>query len=117
MSAWNGFNRSLTRGMRDVAWFEFFTVLTFKAAEAGKQVVKVPARNTSQLCSRCGAKVPKDLSVRIHSCPDCGLTVDRDHNAALNILRLGQSLQASPAPFAPENPTALVVGVSKALDV
>ena len=57
----------------------------------------VPARDTSQLCSRCGARVPKDLSVRVHSCPSCGLSIDRDINAALNILSLGQRLRDIPA--------------------
>jgi putative transposase len=93
MNSWNGFNHGLTREMRDAAWFGFFDVLSFKAAEAGKTIIRVPAKDTSQLCSRCGARVPKDLSIRIHSCPYCGLTIDRDFNAALNILRAGQALQ------------------------
>ncbi|WP_286877770.1 zinc ribbon domain-containing protein, partial [Methanosaeta sp. UBA458] len=45
--------------------------------------------NTSQMCSCCGQIVKKDLSVRVHSCPYCGLSMDRDLNAAKNILRLG----------------------------
>lgn len=94
MNSWNSF-KTLTRSMRDVAWFEFFGILRFKAEEAGREVVGVPAKDTSQLCSRCGARVPKDLSVRIHFCPFCGLVLDRDFNAALNILRVGQTLQVS----------------------
>jgi len=93
MDSWNSLNHGLTREMRDAAWFGFFDVLCWKAEEAARMVIKVPARDTSQLCSRCGARVPKDLSVRIHSCPFCGLTIDRDHNAALNILRAGQAPQ------------------------
>ncbi|MQY58622.1 MAG: transposase [Clostridia bacterium] len=89
--------RSLNRSMRDVAWFGFFNILLFKAEEAGKEVIKVPAKNTSQLCSECGGPVPKSLSVRIHKCPHCGLSLDRDINAARNILRLGQSLQGAGA--------------------
>lgn len=98
MNSWNS-HTSLTRSMRDVAWFEFFNILHFKAEEAGREVIEVPARGTSQLCSQCGVKVFKDLSVRIHNCPHCGLTIDRDRNAALNILfhGLGQSLQV-PSP-------------------
>jgi len=92
MNSWNS-NTSLNRSMRDVAWFGFFDILRFKAEEAGREVVEVPAKDTSQLCSQCGARVLKDLSVRIHSCPSCGLTIDRDFNAALNILGLGHSLQ------------------------
>lgn len=92
LNSWNGWH-SLTKSMRDVAWFEFFNILHFKAEEAGREVIAAPAKDTSQLCSRCGARVPKDLSIRIHSCPFCGLTMDRDFNAALNILRVGQTLQ------------------------
>lgn len=96
LNSWNS-HRSLNRSMRDVAWFEFFDILHFKAAEAGREVVKVPAKDTTQLCSQCGSRVPKDLSVRVHSCPHCGLTIDRDFNSALNILKLGQSFQV-PSP-------------------
>lgn len=92
MKSW-GTHRSLNRSMRDVAWFEFFNILRFKAVEAGKEVIGIPAKDTSQLCSQCGVRVPKDLSVRVHSCNHCGLTIDRDHNAALNIYRAGQALQ------------------------
>ena len=85
--------KGLNRSMRDVSWFRFFDILSYKAEEAGRIVIKVPAKNTSQQCSKCEELVPKDLSVRIHSCPHCKLTLDRDLNAALNILRLGTSLQ------------------------
>jgi len=88
--------RGLNRSMRDVAWFQFFNILRFKAAEAGREIIEVPAKNTSQLCSKCGKIVEKDLSVRIHKCPFCGLEIDRDWNAALNIFRLGQSLRLTP---------------------
>jgi len=90
-------HRSLNRSMRDVAWFNFFNILLFKAEEAGKEVIKVPARNTSQACSECGKTVLKSLSVRVHKCPHCGLSIDRDINAARNIKRLGQSLQEAGA--------------------
>ncbi len=53
--------------------------------DAGKIVEFVNARNTSQNCSGCGNSVPKDLSQRVHSCPFCGLVLNRDHNAAINI--------------------------------
>ena len=91
LNNWKTF-RNLNKSMRDVAWFEFFNILHFKAEEAGREVIEVPARNTSQMCSSCGAIVKKDLSVRVHSC-SCGLIIDRDYNSALNVLRLGQSLQ------------------------
>ena len=87
--------KTINRSMRDVAWFNFFDTLAFKAAEAEKQVIKVPTKNTSQMCSGCGKVVPKDLNTRIHNCPRCGLVTGRDLNAAQNILRLGQSLQGA----------------------
>ncbi len=93
LKSWKTF-KGLNRSMRDVAWFQFFNRLCFKAEEAGREVVKVPAKRTSQLCSECGQIVEKDLSVRIHKC-SCGLKIDRDWNAALNILRVGATLQVS----------------------
>lgn len=91
LNHWNTW-RNLNRSMRDVAWFQFFNILSFKAVEAGRKVIEVPPKNTSQTCSSCGQIVEKDISVRIHKCL-CGLEIDRDWNAALNIFRLGQSLQ------------------------
>lgn len=54
---------------------------------AGCELIKVDPRNTTQACSGCGAIVPKALSDRWHECQHCGLSLDRDHNAALNVLR------------------------------
>jgi transposase len=51
----------------------------------------VPAAYTSQTCSGCGVMVSKGLSIRWHACPECGTSLHRDHNAAKNIERLGQS--------------------------
>ncbi len=110
MESWNSW-RSLNRSMRDTAWFGFFSILKAKAEEAERRIVEVPAKDTTQLCSQCGTRVPKDLSVRIHSCPHCGLSIDRDINAALNILRVGQTLRGSRTK--PENPMPLGMGVSK----
>lgn len=62
-----------------------------KAMEAGRNIVLVDPKNTSQMCSKCGMIVPKKLSDRMHICPHCGLTMDRDLNASLNILRLGST--------------------------
>jgi putative transposase len=82
------FGHKLNKSIGDVAWSQFMQFTTYKAAEAGRQVVFVNPRNTSKMCSRCGQIVEKDLSVRVHRC-SCGLVLDRDHNASLNILRLG----------------------------
>jgi putative transposase len=79
-------NHSLARGIADVAWASFANVLALKAEGAGKQVIRVAAHNTSQACSGCGSIVSKNLSVRQHRCPDCGLSLHRDVNAARNIL-------------------------------
>jgi len=89
--------RSLNKGITDAAWHQLVQYTTYKAENANRLVVLVDPRNTSQTCSGCGAIVPKDLSVRVHNCPRCGLVLDRDHNAALNILARGMaSLGASP---------------------
>lgn len=52
-------------------------------------MILVEPRGTSQKCSGCGEVVPKELSERVHDCPHCGLVMDRDVNAARNILMLG----------------------------
>ena len=75
----------LAKSIQDVSWGYFLHCLTYKAEDAGKLVVKVDPKNTSQECSSCGQIVKKDLSVRVHKCP-CGTTLDRDHNSAKVIL-------------------------------
>ena len=82
-------NKTISRGIADVAWGQFVQFATYKAEDAGRVVVRVNPRGTTQMCSGCHAIVPKDLSVRIHDCPHCGLVLNRDHNAALNILARG----------------------------
>jgi putative transposase len=84
-------NHHLAKSISDAGWSGFLSILSFKAVEAGKTVVAVPAAFTSQACSSCGVLVHKGLSVRWHTCPDCGTSLHRDHNAARNILRLGKS--------------------------
>jgi putative transposase len=86
-------NHSLAKSISDAGWSAFLTILTFKAASAGKRVQAVNPAFTSQKCSSpaCGVIVSKGLSVRWHACPNCGTSLHRDHNAALNILRLGQA--------------------------
>lgn len=87
----NGKHKVLNRYISDAAWTMFFDLLSYKAEEAGRVLIKVNPRNTTQRCSACGKIVPKDLSVRVHQC-SCGFSIDRDINASLNILRLGHSL-------------------------
>jgi putative transposase len=91
----NGARRKagLNKSIHDAGWAQFRTILDAKAAYAGRRVVAVPAHYTSQDCSGCGERVPKTLSVRTHVCPSCGLILDRDENAALNIQWAGQALR------------------------
>lgn len=96
-------NHHLAKSISDVGWSGFLNILCAKAAYAGRIVVAVPPAYTSQLCSGCGALVAKGLSVRWHSCPDCGTSLHRDHNAAKNIQRLGQSRQGGVAVVASVN--------------
>lgn len=91
----NGLCRShVSKSMSDAGWGYFLAMLSYKAENAGRTVVKVNPNNTSQVCSGCGSCVPKTLSDRLHSCPHCGLVLDRDHNAALEILARGQRVAA-----------------------
>lgn len=82
-------SKVINRGIADVAWYQFVQFTMYKAVEAGRGVVLVDPKNTTQICSGCGEFVPKDLSVRKHDCPHCGLKLGRDQNAALNILARG----------------------------
>jgi putative transposase len=92
-------NRHSAKSISDAGWSQFLSVLAFKAAYAGKRVVAVPPAYTSQRCAGpgCGAMVRKGLSVRWHACPECGASLHRDHNAAKNIERAGQSLRGAVA--------------------
>lgn len=86
-------NHCLGKSIADASWSEFFTQLSCKAEEAGRQFVKVNPAYTSQTCSKCGHRQKMPLSERIFDCPCCHVHLDRDLNASLNILRLGlQSL-------------------------
>lgn len=78
----------LSRAVHDAAWGTFATILCSKAESAGRTVITVDPRGTSQSCSACGEQVPKDLGMRTHECPHCGLVLDRDVNAARNVLAL-----------------------------
>jgi len=61
-------------------------MLAYKAEEAGCRMVFVEPKNTTKMCSACGRMVAKELQERMHNCPSCGLEMDRDINAARNIL-------------------------------
>jgi putative transposase len=74
----------MRKSILDVAWSQFISMTVAKAEEAGRRVVLVNPRNTSNRCSSCGELVQKQLSDRTH-----GLVMGRDQNAALNILHRG----------------------------
>jgi len=98
-------NSRLAKTIADASWSKLFELTSYKAENAGRTMIQVNPRNTSQNCSGCGELVRKDLSVRIHSCSNCGLEMCRDENAAKNILALGlesignQSVEATSKRF------------------
>ena len=79
-------NHCLAKSISDASWSMFRSVLTNKAESAGRLVVAVNPAYTSQMCSGCGNIKKKSLSVRTHKCLSCGLVLDRDTNAAVNIV-------------------------------
>ena len=72
-----------------VSWSQLTNFVSYKAEGAGRRVEFVDPKNTSQECSNCGEIVKKSLAQRVHRCPFCGLVMDRDQNAAINILKKG----------------------------
>jgi putative transposase len=86
-------NHHLAKSSSDAGWSAFLSILSFKAACAGREVVGVDPASTSQTCSGCGVLVAKGLSVRWHECPECGTSLHRDENAARNIQWRGQRLR------------------------
>ncbi len=100
----------LAKQVQDAAWAAFILILVHKAERAGREVVKVAARGTSQECSGegCGKIVPKALHVRVHHCPHCGLRIGRDHNSARIIYGRGTAIvegRAVGSPVKREAPT------------
>ncbi len=79
-------NHRLAKSIHDAGWGIFLNILKYKAESAGKWYMEVSPNGTSQICSSCGNIVKKSLGIRIHNCPHCGLSLDRDTNAAINIL-------------------------------
>jgi putative transposase len=87
-------NHRLARDINDCAWGQFFEILTYKAEEAGREVIQINPRNTSRMCSECGEiNHELKLSDRKWTCLTCGTIHDRDVNAAVNIQRVGQTHQ------------------------
>jgi len=84
-------NHNLAKSISDAAWSTFRQWVEYFGEVFGVTTVAVSPHYTSQNCSNCGEKVKKSLSMRTHRCPHCGFVIDRDHNAAINILKLGLS--------------------------
>jgi putative transposase len=101
-------NHNLAGAIMDAGWGKLIQYTSYKAAEAGGKVSRVNSAYTSQSCSRCGALVTKPLSERLHLCPNCGFSSDRDVNAAHCILgrvRRGTAdLQKTPVEAMPPSP-------------
>ena len=85
--------------IQDASWSNFVAKLSYKAERAGRKLIEVNPANTSKMCSQCGnVKEHMALSDREYLCEACGFKADRDHNAAINIKRLGMSLAAGVPP-------------------
>jgi len=96
-------NHHLAKSITDASWYQLQSFTSYKAAEAGKSVRFAESYGTTTECSRCGFPVPKNLSERMHVCPNCGLMKDRDWNSAINILnRVGWGTpESTPAEIEP----------------
>jgi putative transposase len=94
-------NCKLSKSLGDAGWGMLRNALTYMAKMSEGVTAFVDPRGTSQTCSACGAYVRKDLSVRTHRCPGCGLTIDRDVNAALNVLKRGLGIGLERAEYTP----------------
>ena len=80
-------NRFMTNGYNDASLGALIRRIKDKASSAGREIILVPPKDTSQLCSKCGSMVKKGLSIRVHECPHCGYTEDRDVNASRNVFQ------------------------------
>jgi putative transposase len=90
-------NHHLAKSISDAAWGRFLSWLRYYGQIASVPVIAVPPAFTTQDCYGCGERVWKSLSVRTHVCPRCGVVLDRDQNAALNILALALNRTAGQA--------------------
>lgn len=85
-------NHHLAKSIQDAGWYQFIQWLEYYGTLWDKRVVAVSPNFTSQDCSNCGHRVKKSLSVRTHSCTNCGIELCRDTNAAINILKKGMGI-------------------------
>lgn len=108
-------NHHLSKSISDAGWGDFTRMIAYKELQSGGQLIYVNPRNTTQNCSQCGEQVKKTLSDRIHECPICGLKMDRDLNAALNILARGREIRRESPEYKPggEEATTQLSGVEQ----
>ncbi len=99
-------NHCLAKSINDAAWYQFRVWLEYFGRKYGKVTIAVPPQYTSQNCSNCGKTVKKSLSTRTHIC-SCGCQLDRDKNAARNILRIALSTAGHTGTFGLEPINAL----------
>ena|SRR5215469_13241229 len=85
----NGAQPPSLQSISDASWGKLLQWVNYYGSLHGIPVIAVPPQFTTQDCSACGARVKKSLSVRTYICPACGLVLDRDEDAALNILHAG----------------------------
>jgi putative transposase len=90
--------KKYSKSIADASWSTLIQYMTAKAENAGRIIVGVDPRGTSQRCSQCGTTVTKTIEVRVHNCPHCGFKTGRDLNSALEILRLGLESVERPVP-------------------
>ena len=95
-------NRCVSKSIADAGWGLLRNALTYMARLSEGVIAFVDPRDTSQICSGCGERVEKSLSERMHRCPTCGLVLDRDVNAARNILKRGLEIGLGQAEYTPE---------------
>ena len=84
-------NHNLAKSIAEVSWSRFREMLDYKSRWYGRELIIAPPDYPStQLCSDCGnrSSQTKDLACRVYICPECGLEIDRDYNASLNLLKL-----------------------------
>ncbi|WP_367621989.1 RNA-guided endonuclease InsQ/TnpB family protein [Thermus scotoductus] len=94
----------VAKGIHDAGWAQFLQILAYKAEEAGRRVVGVDPKHTSQDCPVCGHREKRPLWVRVYTCPQCSTLLHRDVAAAQNILArawTGPSGVAIPCPRSP----------------
>jgi putative transposase len=89
--------RGLNRAILDASWAQLRRHLSYKAEEAGRELVVVSAHFTSQACSRCGHAHPTNRRGAVFRCRSCGYTADADANAAANVLQRAESARRPPA--------------------